>query len=180
MTTAEDEMDSMTVDVEQIVRSAYVYSHVQKILEIMAEGDRIYTSFPKGVREQMECDSCSKDTSINGRAAASLAISMAQLDPEIRRALKFMLEEVAQYISSDDRGESVYGMLTKTDMAVISEMVEFVQKIGTKSTRHLLNFLQGTSDGEHMYLLIKGKGRESEVRMRYTISADTAKVFEIE
>ena len=180
-----EEFDSVVeglADLSDVVRASYIMAHLSKLKDVITEADTIAANFPKVLREQLECESCSHDTTLNTMAKGKLALAFAQLSPDIRHAVRVMLEETEQYVGvwmEDDT--TLYGQLDTNDVAVVEEMVAFVQKIGSRSTRNLLNFLRAVNnDDEQAYLLMKGHGRSSEVRMRHRVSPETLTEFEIQ
>lgn len=182
-----DELDvaELLTDLTGVVRASYIMAHLKKFIDIIDEADSIYANFPKVLKEQLGCDNCGHDVNLNARAKGKLALAFAQVGPDVRGAVKVMLEETQQYVGvwmpgSDDTPDgSLYGMMDDNDIAVIEEMVAFVQKVGSRSTRHLLNFLRAINDDEHAFMLIKGAGRQSEVRMRHGVNDQTLSDFEL-
>jgi hypothetical protein len=184
VTVTEDNPLEGLVDISGIARSAYVLAHVKKFLEIIDEADSVYAGFPKVLKEQLQCETCGHDDNLNARAKGKLALAFAQLAPSVRDSVRAMLEETKNYIGvwmdEDCPDNSLYGMLDKNDIAVVEEMIGFIQKVGSRSTRHLLTFLQSVNEGEYSYLLIRGKGRDSEVVQRHRLGPAARAEFDID
>lgn len=158
-------------DIRDVVKSVQILTHVEKLLGVLDEADAVYASFPKALKEQLRCESCGHDTDLISSAKGKIALAFAQLSPDVRAAVKTMLQEVHHHVSTWNVGDEYGGLgaLDSNDLSVIQEMITFVQRTGSKSTRHLLTFLQGANEGEPGYVLVYAKGRESEVRHKYDL-----------
>jgi hypothetical protein len=175
MSVSDDLPDLGLADLAGVVRPALIFGHLDKFIDVMDEADRIFAGLPKETREELECRECGQDTNLSVRAKAQLAMSFAQLGPDVRTNVRTMLEQVRQYVCNWTGEESpedgdLYGLLDTNDMKVIEEMIGFVQKVGTKSVRHLLTFLESSNEGEPSFLLIQAANRQSEIRHRYDVS----------
>lgn len=170
-------------DLSGVVRAAYIIGHLQKLLDVLDEADKIHAGFPKELKEQLACETCGHDTNLSARAKGKLSLAFAQLGPDVRNTVREMMEQSCQYVGvwtgdSDDMDDlSLFGMLDENDMKVIEEMIGFVQKVGSKSVRHLLTFLESANEGEHSYLLIEAHNRQSEIRHRYNVTQESLDEF---
>lgn len=177
------------VEISAVVRSAYVLAHVRKFQEIIETADKIYAGFPRSVRESVESINCGdEDSSLDTATRDRLALTFAKHPQSVRDLMRVMLNEISLYIGvwfdqETEEGEyspALYGVLDEDDVAVIEEMVTFVQKVGRRSTRQLLAFLRAANDGDWAYLLVQSKNRESEIRTRERISESSRSEFGIE
>lgn len=182
--TAIDDEGSLGVETSAVIRSAYVMSHINKFVDMLDWADRIYAGFPKEVKECLdEIQDEEPGASFNETTKGRLAISFATLPLTTRANIRTAFQEVAQFVGvwlDDGESESaLYGILNPDDIAVIEEMLIFVQRLGSRSTRHLLQFLRAVNSGEWSFCLIQGKGKDSEVRTKYRVSGAVEQEFEI-
>jgi hypothetical protein len=180
----EDDEDGL-MDVSAIARSAYIIGHIDKLLEVFARAEMLHQSLPKGMRQNVEKSmQWAASGELNETTMDRLAYDFGKYPPELINALQAMLIEVKHYVGvwvdcdDADRPE-LFGMLDEDDMNVITEMITFVQNLRARSTRHLLQFLEGANEGERGYLLIQRKGKDSEVVYRPRLSADTMAEFDL-
>lgn len=173
-----DDAPLSVVDVSSVIRSAYILSHIKKMLEIIDEAETIYASFPRTLKDQISCDTCGEDEDLQGRAKGEIALAIAQLSPQVRQQVRRMMEET-QLFASNPSETHFYGMLDEQDVMLIEEMVVFVQKVGRRSSRQLLSFLRGASEGERGYLLIESHGRQSEIRHAHYMTAVARAEFDL-
>lgn len=170
---AGEEIDPLeSVEVSDVVRVSYIQSHLSMLQEIVDRADKIFSGYPREYRENIE-DSGIKEF------RWTLSNKIAQMHPSIRVDLRKLLNELQLYISEEEGGNRI-DLLDETDTEIIAEMVAFVQKVGRRSSRQLLNFLQAANDGERAYLLIEAHSRQSEIRHRYSVSQAVKNEFEIE
>lgn len=166
------------VDVEDISKTAYALSHVSKIREVLDLADGIYSGYPRALRDLIKAEN-TPSASVNYR----LAMALAELPPNTRAAIRVMVEELDQHIAEpidcDPDGNS-YGVLSETEMKIITAMVIFVQRLGKSSATSLLNALEASNSGDWNFILIQAKGRDSEVHTRRRLSPSTKAEFQIE
>jgi hypothetical protein len=180
---SEEDAPLELADLSSVLRTAYIVGHLKKLSDVVEEADRIYAGFPKELKEQLSCDECGHDLHLDRKAKGKLAVTMAQLSPDVRSRVSCMLQEVTGYINgwlNDEEPSAdgeLFGMLDKRDMAMIEEMLAFIQKVGGKSTRHLLSFFTSANEGEHGYLIIEAKGSKAEIRQRYSVSDESLREF---
>lgn len=163
--------DSFPLD--GVIRAAYIVSHIEKFLKTVETAEYVHNSLPKEMREYF--DSELHIENYNEEAMYRLAFQLAKFSPSLLSSMKQMFHEIRTYVSvwvddPDEIGEpKLFGMLDPNDMKVINEMVTFVQRLGRKSVRGLLQFLESVNDGDYAYLIIEHTGN-SEIRFRYHIS----------
>jgi hypothetical protein len=181
--TEEGEDFSDSVELSSVVRSAYVMAHVGKFLDVLDQADMVYANLPKIIRDELSLGYTREESCVK----AKLAIAFAQIDPETRTNYRTMLEEVRNYVGvwlddgdQDAPEAALYGMLSDVDISVIEQMITFIQKVGPKSTRQLLQFLESANEGDYSFLLIQSAGRSNEIRMRHDAPDATRAHFGIE
>jgi hypothetical protein len=181
--TEEDQEAIDLLDVGVVIRSAYIISHIDKFLEIIEKSETIRHSLPREYRDIFRGED---GAALTRETATRISYDFAKHPESVINSIKKMVLEIRQYVGvwadGEDEGDEpcLFGMLEYNDMRVIEEMITFTQKVGTRSTRQLLNFLEAVNDGEFAYLVVKGKNRDSEVVMRHRISDSAKSEFGIE
>jgi len=176
--------DDELIDVGAVARSAYIISHIDKLLQVMTEAELVHHSLPKELRTAVEGTLQLEDEqTLNETAIHRLAYDLGKYPASLVSVLKGMLVETRHYVGvwveGDGEESQLFGMLTEDDIAVIELMVTLVQKVGARSTRHLLHFLEGFAEGERGYLVIQGHGSQSEIVHRTRISDHAKGEFDL-
>lgn len=168
------------IDVDKLAHEAYIFNRIDTVLETFDLGERIYKSLPLSVRKGIDEDETSED-GISQR----IAFLFSQMNPDARNRLRDFFHDIKQLITCLVDGEEIshtYGrdeVLNENDKRLIANTVVFAQSIGPKSVRQLVNFLEATNNDEWGYVIIKAKGRDSEVRHRYAIPEAVADHFDL-
>lgn len=168
------------VEIGTLAHEAYVFKKIDSILEMLELSDRIFKSLPMTVRKGIEEGGVTEE-----EIQQRIAFVFAQFNPEVRNSMQDFLYDVKQVITCLVDGEEIshtYGReeaLNENDKTLIASMVTFAQSVGPKSVRQLLNFLEATNNDEWGYMLIKSKGRDSEVRHRYSLSPVVEEFFDL-
>lgn len=168
------------IDVEKLAHEAYIFRKIDAVLEMLDLSERIYKSLPLSVRTGIE-----NNDSVENEVAQRIAFVFSQFNPQVRSDMHDFFADIKQVITCLVDGEEIshtYGredVLNDNDKQLIENMVVFAQFVGSKSVRQLLNFLEACNNDEWGYLLIKAKGRSSEVRHRYSIPDTVSEHFDL-
>lgn len=163
------------VDVSEAIGAAYILSHLEKIDSMVYMGDRIYSALPKIVKDTVVCGECEED-GLDSHSVAKVAVALSTLTPRVRQDLKRMTEELRAFVNSTlEPDEEFNGMLDEHMVELITEMVTFVQPLGSRSVRNLLHALKSANEGDWSFVMMQMKGKDSEVTVHRTIGPETKK-----
>lgn len=161
--------------IEAVTKALYVMANLEKLEDIVRQGDKVWERLPSCVRESLVCGDCAEG-GVDAHSGAKIAMALSQLQPSVRQELKRMIEEVRSYVAGQV-DEGFFSMLDDDMVRVITEMVTFIQGVGSRSVRNLLHALESANAGDWSYIVVQAHGRESEVISRTTLSAETQLEF---
>lgn len=160
------------IPLESVARTIEVLGHLETIDGLVQTADKIHTNFPKPVRDSLVCGDC-QEQGLDLHSAAKVSIALAQLDPKVRDELSRMIEEVRRFISEDEEASEI----DSDTLAVIAEMMVFIQGLGSRSVRTLLQGLKAANEGDYLYLLLEMQGSKREVVSARRVSETTKTDF---
>jgi hypothetical protein len=174
--------DGISFPLDAVVKAAYAVNHVDRFMEMLDMARSIQHVLPKEIRKGIEQTDTLREE-LTSEMLSKLALDFARYPSAIIELMHTMLAEIRSYIGVwvDGEGEEpkMYGMLDANDMKVIEEMITFVQRVGSKSVRQLLQYLESVNDGDHAYLVIEGGRRDCEIRVRYNLTTGTCQELDL-
>lgn len=135
---------------------------IRHALEIWREANRagqtIYNKLPSAQKKIIE------GRSQEGEVQLAISIALGGVSNSGREKLDLLLDMITDYIDAEAND-----ILSEETLLIIRGVLMLQSQLPKRSNNNLVEFFRRHINGDDMYLVIQGRGRNSEVRTSYTL-----------
>lgn len=126
-------------------------------------GQALYNKLPSTHKKAIE------SRSHEGEIAIAIGVALAGVSNSSRERLDQLLDMIVDYIDAEPSE-----LLSEETLVIIKGMLMLQAQLPKRSNNNLVEFFRRYINGDDMYLVVQGRGRNSEVRTSYNLD-DTCK-----